>query len=129
MDFTFLLNPRRKLMSVGFNVETQKLEPACYDLLATESRTAVFAAVAKEDVLQETWFRMGRTHTLTNGNPVLRSWTGTMFEYLMPTLWMRSYRQHAARSQPHRRRRLPADLRKPQRRALGNFGVGLLQAR
>jgi len=91
MDFAFLLNPRRKLMSVGFNVETQKLEPACYDLLATESRTAVFAAVAKEDVLQESWFRMGRTHTLANGNPVLRSWTGTMFEYLMPTLWMRSY--------------------------------------
>jgi cyclic beta-1,2-glucan synthetase len=91
MDFGFLLNPRRKLMSVGFNVETQKLEPACYDLLATESRTAVFAAVAKEDVPQETWFRMGRTHTLVNGNPVLRSWTGTMFEYLMPTLWMRSY--------------------------------------
>jgi cyclic beta-1,2-glucan synthetase len=91
MDFTFLLNPRRKLMSVGYNVETQKLEPACYDLLATESRTAVFAAVAKEDVPQETWFRMGRTHTIANGNPVLRSWTGTMFEYLMPTLWMRSY--------------------------------------
>jgi len=91
MDFTFLLNPRRKLMSVGFNVETQKLEPACYDLLATESRTAVFAAVAKEDVPQETWFRMGRTHTIAAGNPVLRSWTGTMFEYLMPTLWMRSY--------------------------------------
>ena len=91
MDFTFLLNPRRKLMSVGFNVETQVLEPACYDLLATESRTAVFAAVAKEDVPQETWFRMGRVHTLANGNPVLRSWTGTMFEYLMPTLWMRSY--------------------------------------
>jgi cyclic beta-1,2-glucan synthetase len=91
MDFTFLLNPRRKLMSVGFNVETQKLEPACYDLLATESRTAVFVAVAKEDVPQETWFRMGRMHTLANGSPVLRSWTGTMFEYLMPTLWMRSY--------------------------------------
>src|SRR5579863_1295036 len=91
MDFSFLLNPRRKLMSVGFNVETNKLEPACYDLLATESRTAVFAAVAKEDVTQETWFRMGRTHTLANGNPVLRSWTGTMFEYLMPMLWMRSY--------------------------------------
>jgi hypothetical protein len=91
MDFAFLLNPRRKLMSVGFNVESNKLEPACYDLLATESRTAVFAAVAKEDVTQETWFRMGRTHTLANGTPVLRSWTGTMFEYLMPMLWMRSY--------------------------------------
>ena len=91
MEFGFLLNPRRKLMSVGFNVETGKLEPACYDLLATESRTAVFAAVAKEDIQQESWFRMGRTHTIANGNPVLRSWTGTMFEYLMPMLWMRSY--------------------------------------
>ena len=91
MDFSFLINPRRKLMSVGFNVETQKLEPACYDLLATESRTAVFAAVAKEDVPQECWFRMGRAHTLANGSPVLRSWTGTMFEYLMPMLWMKSY--------------------------------------
>jgi hypothetical protein len=91
MEFGFLMNPRRKLMSVGFNVETQKLEPACYDLLATESRTAVFAAVAKEDVPQESWFRMGRAHTLANGSPVLRSWTGTMFEYLMPMLWMRSY--------------------------------------
>jgi hypothetical protein len=91
MDFSFLLNPRRKLMSVGFNMETQKLEPACYDLLATESRTAVFAAVAKEDVPQESWFRMGRAHTLADGRPVLRSWTGTMFEYLMPMLWMKSY--------------------------------------
>ena len=91
MDFKFLLNPRRKLMSVGFNVETGKLEPACYDLLATESRTAVFTAIAKEDVPQETWFRMGRAHTITNGNPVLRSWSGTMFEYLMPMVWMRSY--------------------------------------
>jgi cyclic beta-1,2-glucan synthetase len=91
MDFSFLINPRRKLMSVGFNVETQKLEPACYDLLATESRTAVFAAVAKEDVPQESWFRMGRAHTLANGSPVLRSWTGTMFEYLMPMIWMKSY--------------------------------------
>jgi cyclic beta-1,2-glucan synthetase len=91
MDFSFLLNPRRKLMSVGFNAQTQELEPACYDLLATESRTAVFAAIAKDDVPQECWFRMGRGHTLEQGRPVLLSWTGTMFEYLMPTLWMRSF--------------------------------------
>ena len=78
-------------MSVGFNADTQQLEPACYDLLATESRTAVFAAIAKEDIPQESWFRMGRAHTLANGSPVLLSWTGTMFEYLMPMLWMRSY--------------------------------------
>ncbi len=91
MDFGFLLNPRRKLMSVGFNMQTQELEPACYDLLATESRTAVFVAVAKEDVPQECWFRLGRAHTVEQGRPILLSWTGTMFEYLMPTLWMRSY--------------------------------------
>jgi cyclic beta-1,2-glucan synthetase len=91
MDFSFLLNPRRKLMSVGFNAQTQELEPACYDLLATESRTAVFAAIGKDDVPQECWFRMGRGHTMEQGRPVLLSWTGTMFEYLMPTLWMRSY--------------------------------------
>jgi cyclic beta-1,2-glucan synthetase len=91
MDFSFLINPRRKLMSVGFHLQSNRLEPACYDLLATESRTAVFVAIAKEDVAQECWFRMGRPHTLVNGAPVLLSWTGTMFEYLMPTLWMRSY--------------------------------------
>jgi cyclic beta-1,2-glucan synthetase len=91
MDFSFLLNPRRKLMSVGFNLQTNQLESACYDLLATESRAAVFVAIAKEDVAQECWFQMGRPHTLAYGAPILLSWTGTMFEYLMPTLWMRSY--------------------------------------
>jgi len=91
MDFSFLLNLRRKLMSVGFNTQTQQLEPACYDLLATESRTAAFVAIAKDDIPQECWFRMGRGHTVEQGRPVLLSWTGTMFEYLMPMLWMRSY--------------------------------------
>jgi cyclic beta-1,2-glucan synthetase len=91
MDFSFLLEPRRKLMSVGFNVEADQLNPACYDLLATESRTAIFVAIAKEDIEQEVWFLLGRAHTLDAGRPVLLSWTGTMFEYLMPALWMRSY--------------------------------------
>src|SRR2546427_8382486 len=91
MDFEFLLNRRRKLMSVGFNVELQQLHPACYDLLGTESRTAVFVAIAKEDIPQESWFLLGRAHTLDRGRPVLLSWTGTLFEYLMPSLWMRSY--------------------------------------
>jgi hypothetical protein len=91
MDFAFLLNPRRKLMSVGFDVQANELQASCYDLLATESRTAVFAAVAKEDIPQESWFLLGRAHTLDHGRPVLLSWTGTMFEYLMPALWMRSY--------------------------------------
>jgi len=91
MDFEFLLNRRRKLMSVGFSVESKRLHPACYDLLGTESRTAVFVAIAKEDMPQESWFLLGRAHTLDSGRPVLLSWTGTLFEYLMPALWMRSY--------------------------------------
>jgi cyclic beta-1,2-glucan synthetase len=91
MDFGLLLNRRRKLMSVGFDVESGQLHPACYDLLATESRTAIFVAIAKEDIPQQSWFLLGRAHTLDRGRPVLLSWTGTLFEYLMPTLWMRSY--------------------------------------
>jgi len=90
MDFRFLLN-QRKLLSVGFDVKSQQVHPACYDLLATESRTAVFAAIAKDDIRQESWFLLGRAHTLDHGRPVLLSWTGTMFEYLMPLVWMRTY--------------------------------------
>ncbi len=91
MDFGLLLDHRRKLISVGFDVETHHLSPACYDLLGTESRTAVFVAIAKEDIPQESWFLLGRAHTLDDGRPVLLSWTGTLFEYLMPALWMRTY--------------------------------------
>ncbi len=90
MDFRFLLN-QRKLLSVGFDVMTQQVHAACYDLLATESRTAVFVAIAKEDIRQESWFLLGRAHSLDHGRPVLLSWTGTMFEYLMPFVWMRPY--------------------------------------
>ena len=90
-DFRFLLDGRRKLMSVGFDTETQQLQVACYDLLATESRIAVFVAIAKEDIPQDCWFRLGRAQTLDCGRPVLLSWTGTMFEYLMPGIWMRSH--------------------------------------
>jgi cyclic beta-1,2-glucan glucanotransferase len=91
MDFKFLFDRRRKLLSVGFDAETRQVHAACYDLLGTESRTAVFVAIAKEDVPQESWFLLGRAHTLDAGWPVLLSWTGTLFEYLMPSLWMRSY--------------------------------------
>src|SRR5450755_3335415 len=91
MDFVLLLDSRRKLLSVGVGVENKVISPACYDLLATESRTAVFVAIAKEDIPQESWFLLGRAHTLDGGRPVLLSWTGTLFEYLMPSLWMRSY--------------------------------------
>lgn len=91
MDFRFLLHPQRKLLSIGFDVETGQLNAACYDLLASEARTAVFVATAKDDLPQETWFRLGRPQTLDHGRPVLMSWTGTMFEYLMPFIWLRNF--------------------------------------
>jgi cyclic beta-1,2-glucan synthetase len=91
MDFAFLLNNERKLLTIGFDTGTQEMQPSCYDLLASEARIAVFTAIAKEDIEQECWFRMGRAQTLDGGRPVLLSWSGTMFEYLMPGLWMRSY--------------------------------------
>ena len=91
MDFTFLLDKQRMLLSVGFDAQSEELQPYCYDLLATEPRTAVFVAIAKEDISQDCWFRIDRPFTTVNGRPVLLSWTGTMFEYLMPSIWMGSY--------------------------------------
>ncbi len=91
MDFAMLVDKGRKLLSVGYNVKTRQLAKSCYDLLASEARTAAFMAVAAGQASQETWFRLGRQHILTEGQTVLVSWTGTMFEYLMPIIWMRSY--------------------------------------
>ena len=91
MDFAFLLDRRRKLLSIGYDAETRKVHAACYDLLASEARIATFISIAKGDIPQESWFQMSRSHVVVDGRPVLISWTGTMFEYLMPQLWMRSY--------------------------------------
>jgi cyclic beta-1,2-glucan synthetase len=91
MDFSFLLDKQRLLLSVGFDAQSEQLQPYCYNLLATEPRTAVFVAIAKEDIPQDSWFRLDRPFTSDHGRPVLLSWTGTMFEYLMPSIWMRTY--------------------------------------
>ncbi len=91
MDFSFLYHRRKKVLSVGYDAGADRLEPSSYDLLASESRIACFVAIAKGDVPQEAWFHLGRSHTLYRGARVLVSWTGTMFEYLMPMLWMRHY--------------------------------------
>lgn len=92
MDFSFLLEPHRKLLSIGYYADTGELHSACYDLLASEARVATFVAIAKGDIPQDVWFRLGRTHVPAGGGPALASWAGTMFEYLMPVLWMHSYR-------------------------------------
>ena len=91
MDFRYLYQRRTKSLSVGYDVGAERLDSSSYNLLASEARIASFVAIAKGDIPQESWFRLGRGHTRFRGEPVLLSWTGTMFEYLMPLLWMRSY--------------------------------------
>ncbi len=91
MDFGCLLHRGRNLLSVALRSNKAKVDEACYDLFASEARTAAFLAIAKGDIPPTVWFSMGRSHTLATGSPVLSSWTGTMFEYLMPALWMRTY--------------------------------------
>ena len=91
MDFRLFYEPARKALSVGFDVAQNQLQRSFYDLLASEARSAVFVAIAKNEIPQETWFRLGRTHTRYAKRTVLLSWTGTMFEYLMPALWLKHF--------------------------------------
>jgi hypothetical protein len=90
-DFAFLVDPGRHMLSVGYDVTAQKLHSACYDMLASEARIATFLSVARGDLPQRSWLNLGREHTRVCGRFLLLSWTGTMFEYLMPALWMHSY--------------------------------------
>src|SRR5205085_7385356 len=90
MDFAFLFDPMRKLFSIGYRVAEGSLDPGCYDLLASEARLTSFLAVAKGDVPVSHWFRLGRALTPVERDSVLVSWSGSMFEYLMPFLVMRA---------------------------------------
>jgi len=91
MDFAFLYDTKKKLLATGFNAEEDRVTPSHYDLLASEARAGTFVAIAKGEIPQESWFAMKRPYTKYKGEHVLLSWTGTMFEYLMPFLWMKSY--------------------------------------
>jgi cyclic beta-1,2-glucan glucanotransferase len=90
MEFGFLLDPERKLLSIGYRVADGNLDPSCYDLLASEARLASFVAIAKGDVPPRHWFRLGRAVTPIGRGAALVSWSGSMFEYLMPSLVMRA---------------------------------------
>ncbi|ENG6288186.1 glycosyl transferase, partial [Yersinia enterocolitica] len=90
MDFAFLLDPERKLLSIGYSLVDNSLDPSCYDLLASEARLASLFAIAKGDVPTRHWFRLGRAATPIGKGAALISWSGSMFEYLMPSLVMRA---------------------------------------
>jgi len=90
MEFDFLLDPERKLLAIGYLVSEGALDTSCYDLLASEARLASFFAIAKYDAPTRHWFRLGRAVTQIGSGAALISWSGSMFEYLMPSLVMRA---------------------------------------
>jgi cyclic beta-1,2-glucan synthetase len=90
MGYSFLFDKERKLLSIGYRVQDGSLDPSCYDLLASEARLASFIAIAKGDVPARHWFHLGRAVTPIADGAALLSWSGSMFEYLMPELIMRA---------------------------------------
>jgi len=90
MEFGFLFDPTRMLFSIGYRMSDGSLDAGRYDLLASEARLLSFVAIAKGDVPVKHWFRLGRLLTPAGKDSVLLSWSGSMFEYLMPGLIMRA---------------------------------------
>lgn len=90
IDFRFLYNEQRGIFSIGFNVTSGHLDPSAYDLFASEARLASFVAISKSEVPQSHWFRMARPITSIGRRRILTSWSGSMFEYLMPLLFLRN---------------------------------------
>jgi cellobiose phosphorylase len=91
VEWGFLLDEARHLLSIGYNVAERRRDAGHYDLLASEARLAAFVAIAQGQLPQESWFALGRLLTLSAGGPVLLSWSGSMFEYLMPLVVMPRY--------------------------------------
>ena len=146
MEYEFLYDRARHLLSIGYNVEERRLDAGYYDLLASEARLCSFVAIAQGQLPQETWFSLGRLLTEVDSGATLLSWSGSMFEYLMPQLVMPSYpdtlldqtAQHAVLAQIHygRRRDVPWGISESgyntvdtrmnyQYRAFGVPGLGL----
>jgi cyclic beta-1,2-glucan synthetase len=95
MNFRFLYNPLLHLFAIGYRLGDSegpgRLDASHYDLLASEARLASFIAIAKGDVPETHWFHLGRLLTSVDGRATLLSWSGTLFEYLLPLLVMRTY--------------------------------------
>lgn len=91
MSYDFLYDHTRHLLAIGYNVDAFRRDACFYDLLASEARLCNFVAIAQGQLPQESWFALGRLLTTAGGEPVLLSWSGSMFEYLMPLLVMPSY--------------------------------------
>ncbi len=91
MDYDFLFDEKLHLLAIGYNVGEHRRDASYYDLLASEARFASFVAIAQGQLPQESWFALGRLLTIAGGEPILLSWSGSMFEYLMPLMVMPTY--------------------------------------
>ena len=90
-NFSVLYDYKKRIFSIGFNIEENKLTDSYYDLLASEARQASLVAIAKRDVPSKHWNSLSRTLTTLNGYKGLISWSGTAFEYLMPNINIPKY--------------------------------------
>jgi cyclic beta-1,2-glucan synthetase len=117
MEFGFLFDAGQRLLTIGYRLADSSLDPSYYDLLASEARLASFVAIAKGDVPVRHWFRLGRALTPVDHGAALISWSGSMFEYLMPLLVMRepvgSLLEQTSRLVVRRQRKYGAELGVP----------------
>jgi len=90
-EYEFLYDRSHHLLAIGYTVDEHQRDAGFYDLLASEARLGLFVAIAQGKLPQESWFALGRRLTTAGNTPVLLSWSGSMFEYLMPGLVMPTY--------------------------------------
>ncbi|HVD96839.1 MAG TPA: glucoamylase family protein [Cytophagaceae bacterium] len=91
MEWDFLYNKTSNLLTIGYNVQDHHMDGSYYDLLASEARLCAFVCIAQGKLPEESWFSLGRLLINVGGKPILLSWSGSMFEYLMPLLVMPTY--------------------------------------
>ena len=129
MEFGFLFDAERQLLSIGYLNSESALDPNCYDLLASEARLASFFAIAKGDIPARHWFRLGRTATPVSRGAALISWSGSMFEYLMPPLVMRAPDGQPARTDRPVDRSAADRIWREEWTAVGHFRIGVQRSR
>ena len=125
MEYDFLFDKARHLMAIGYNVSERRLDSSYYDLLASEARFPTFVAIAQGELPQESWFALGRLLTTVGGESLLLSWSGSMFEYLMPLLVMPTYENTLLDQTCKVAVERQIEYGKTARRAVGHFRIRL----
>ena len=125
MEYDFLFDKARHLLAIGYNVAERRRDSSYYDLLASEARLCSFVAIAQGQLPQESWFALGRLLTTAGGEPILLSWSGSMFEYLMPLLVMPTYENTLLDQTCKAAVERQIEYGRSRGRAVGHFGIRL----